>query len=68
MEWPRPPSLVCVLLSLSEQDIEKLDKNVLLNLTCDQLRDIYTSKIVNFPLIARINNEERLRYKEQCGY
>ena len=57
----RTPDLVHTLLCLNEKDINLLSKNILLNLTNEQLRRIYTSDIINYPLCQRLREEDRIQ-------
>lgn len=54
------PDLVHTLLCLCETDINLLNKNILLNLTNEQLRRIYASDIINIPLCERLREEDRI--------
>lgn len=56
------PDLVQTLLCLCETDINLLNKNILLNLTNEQLRRIYATDIINLPLCERLREEDRIRF------
>ena len=54
--------LVRSLLQLSPIQVSQLDKNIINNLTPDQLQEIYTSGIINLPLSLRIRDEDRVKF------